>query len=371
MNNRPSASAIEVFLPSEPGQTEFLPWLTTVSGLARTCRGLYGSCRGLYGFFQDVFLLERLAHYIIVEPNVVEVIKMVRAYPELLNTNISKVVNHKGQVIRNNKPFSLAFGAGDDELCAALKEEMICFYGSKEAAEAEIEKQLNEKIGEENKEQDDRIKNQLDALLQSVTQAMTIEQFNLGRDANNKLILSPATLAAITAFREGLAALQPKIIDKGMHFRLNTLQETYDTYVQVAAQWGDNYNRCALFEDGVISSVLFYVPENDAQKFSQGLNYLYYVAKPQREDFARRLTLRGTNHNFYDYLRSPSGDFSLSGSCIDIVVGRRRRGEDETRRHWAHQAMSVLYKKFVCLPKTSNLQSLCSRSDLRMHQPAV
>lgn len=303
------------FLQSEPVQTEFIPCLPTVSPLALTCKSLHG-------FFQDRHMIERLAHYIIVKLNVIEVIKMVSANPELLNTNIPKVVNRKGQLIRNNKPFSLAFGAGDDEMCVALKEEMIRFYGSKDAAEAEIKKQLDEKIGEENKEQDDQIKNQLDALLRAVIQAITNEQFNPvnpGRDADNKLILSPATLAAITAFSKGLDALQPKIIDKGMHFRLNTLQETYDAYVLAASQWGYDYKRCALFEDGVLAPVLFYVPENDAQKFSQGL---YYLQKDKPEIFARCLTLRGTKHNFYDYLRSPSLDFSLSGSCIDIYQGR-------------------------------------------------
>ena len=259
MHNR--LSAIEAFLPIEPTQTEFLPWLT-VRNLSR----LACTRKSIHGLFQDTLTLERLAHYLVVSPNVHEVIKMVRANPELLNTNIPKVVNRKGQLIRNNKPFSLAFGAGDDEMCVALKEEMIRFHGSQEAVEAEIQRQLNEKIGEENKEQDDQIKNQLAALLRSVIQAIINEQFNLGRDADNKLILSPATLAAITMFREGLAALQPKIIDKGMHFRLNTLQETYDAYVQAAGQWRYHfYNRCALFEDGVLSSALFYVPENDAQ----------------------------------------------------------------------------------------------------------
>jgi hypothetical protein len=265
-----------------------------------------------------------------VSPSVEEVIKMVRACPELVDTTIPKVIKCKdrvirninqplSQVIRNNKPFSLAFGAGDDEMCAALKEEMINFYGGKEAAEAEIKNQLCDKIGEEDNEQDDGIRNQLDALLRAVIQAITNEHFNRGRDADKKLILNPVTLAAIETFREGLAELQSRTINKGMHFRSSTLQESYDAYVQAAAQWGYDYNRCALFEDGALSSVLFYVPENDGQRFSQGL---YYLQKDQPEDFARCLTLRGTKHQFYDYLRSASVDFSnLSGSCVDIVFG--------------------------------------------------
>lgn len=352
------ASEIQTFLSTEPGQTEFLPWLPirSVSRLARTCKGLSG-------LFKNTLLIERLAHHIIVEPNVDEVIKMVSAYLELLNTNIPKVVNHKGQLIRNNKPFSLAFGAGDDEMCFALKEKMIIFYGNKEAAEAEIQKQLNEKIGEENKDQDDQIKNKLNALLRTVIQAIDNEQqFNLvddARDANNKLILSPVTLAAITTFREGLAALQPKVINKGMHFRLNTLQETYDAYVTAAIQWEWDYNRCALFEDGALSSVLFYVPENDAQKFSQGLYYL------QREDFpevpVRSLILRGTNHNFYDFLRSPSFDFDLSGSRVDIIFGR----STGTPVGWGGTA--AFHCQNLCRTKTLNLQSLCNRKDDLRH----
>ncbi len=39
-------------------------------------------------------------------------------------------------------------------------------------------------------------------------QAITQEPFNRGRDADNKLILNPATLAAITTVRDALDALQ-------------------------------------------------------------------------------------------------------------------------------------------------------------------
>lgn len=350
MDNR---SLLKSFLLTEPAQTEFLPWLTArdISRFARTNKSIHR-------LFQDTLMVERLAHYIIVEPNVVKVIEMVRANRELLNTNIPKVVNRKGQLIRNNKPFSLAFGAGDDEMCAAVKEEMIRFYGS-EATEAEIQKQISEKIGTENKEQDDQIKNQLNALLGSVVQAITNEQFNLGRDADNKLKLSPATLVAITAFREGLAALQSKIIDKGMHFRLNTLQETYDAYVQAAEQWGYEYLSCSLFEDSALSSVLAYLPENDAQRGSQGLHFLQQVNRP--ETFARSLKLRGTDIDFYDYLRAASPMFSgLSGFFVDIVRGGYSVWDPRPVNDRGRSACQNL-----CRTKTSNLQSLCSRNDRR------
>lgn len=355
MQDRLLVTTIEEFLPTEPAQTELVPKLA-LRDLGRLAR----TCKSIHRLFQDTLLLERLAHFLIVSPSVVEVIQMVRAYPELLDSNLPKITNRKGQVIINNKPFSLAFGAGDDEMCAALKEEMISFYGSKETAETEIQKQLSEKIGETDKEQDDLIRNELDALLTAVIQAITNEQFNLGRDADNKLILSPATLAAIATFREGLAALHSKIINKGMHFRSNTLQETYDAYAQAAAQWGYDYNRCALFEDGALTSVLFNVPENDAQRFSQGL---YYLQKAQPEKFERKLTLRCTNLNFYDCLRSVSLDFSnLVGRCVDIYCGGAMVSPLRPRA-WPRAGLQNL-----CRTKTSNLQNLRSRWELRPAQ---
>jgi len=168
---------------------------------------------------------------------------------------------------------------------------------------------------EEAEKKEQESKAHLANLLQAVIVAINAEQFNLGRDASNRLILSDATLVAIDAFRKAFAESQPKIIEKGMHFRYDTLQETYDAYARSAAQWNYSYNKCALFEDGVLSSVLFYVPENDAQKFSQGL---YYLQERNEAARPRSLALRYGDKNFHDVLLSPSVDFVFPGSCISM-----------------------------------------------------
>lgn len=72
-------------------------------------------------YYRETLRIERLAHYIIAEPNVYEVRMMVRDKPALLKADIPKVVNHLGQSIINNKPFSLAYGAGNEEMCLMLE----------------------------------------------------------------------------------------------------------------------------------------------------------------------------------------------------------------------------------------------------------
>jgi hypothetical protein len=302
------------------------------------------------------------------------VIKIIKTDHKLLDTKILEVVNRKGQRIRNNKPFSLAFGAGDHEMCWALKKEMIHFYGEKDA-EAKIQEQLSDKIGEENKEEDEKTKKKHAALLEAVIEAISNEQFDSGSD-NKKMILRPATLEAITTFRKEFAALQPEIIDKGMHFRLNTVQETFDAYITVAPQWavptrwGDtDYHRGVLFEDGALSSVLAYLPENDAQRCSQGLGYLQpRVLLQHPEKFNRSLKLHGTQIDFYDQVGRDSANFAkLSGSRVDIVTGFRSvymRGGLYPRSQWPGAAARTgpefapaLWKNLY-QTKTLNLQRL-------------
>jgi hypothetical protein len=183
----------------------------------------------------------------------------------------------------------------------------------------------------------------------------------LGKDANNKLILSDATMVAINTFRRKFADSQPKIIEKGPHFRDNTLLETYNAYAQAERQWGYNYNKGALFEDGVLSCVLLYVPANVVQKFSQGMYYL----QDKSEKFSRRDTLRNGKNNFYLVSRGPSVDFSLKGSCIDIVFGgvaRCASPPDTAPTAWLFVGIGF---QNLCRTKTSNLRSLCSQNHSR------
>ena len=293
------------------------------------------TCRASYTLFKPLLPISQAAHYVIVKPSVVEIKKILDQLLDpaslklFLQKKVANVLGQSGITYVNMTLLQLAYSAGDDEMCFMLKPYFERALGDVEAARKEVREQLNEKFAEgsevekaQRAARELQIKNQLQELLKTVIQAITEEPFNRGRDEYNKLILSPATLAAITTFRKALDALQPKVIEKGMAFRFNTLQEIYDAYAQAAAQWRYHYNRCALFEDGVLAPGLLNVPENDALKFSQGLHYLQ---KNPPEPAARSLKLRGSENNFYKVLRGASLDFSdLSGSCVDIIGGCKR-----------------------------------------------
>ena len=313
-------------LPKSWPQTAALTQLITrfaisnkdAANLACTSRFLYNDTKAAL----DERMLKALAHYVVVEPNEDKVTTILKLEPTLINFVTKQIIDNSGRELIDNTIFQLAYGAGDPEMCLAIKPFFEKVYGSEKTAIEEMEKQRKQKFAEDkeaDEKQDKQAKDHMQHLLTTVNAAITAEQFNLGKDVNNRLILSPATLAAIETFRAEFDKSQPKRIEKGMHFRNNTLLETYNAYVQAAVQWNYNYNTCALFEDGVLSCVLFYAPANDAQRFSQGLYYLQ-DQKPN-EKFTRSLALRVGKNNFYLVVRGGSIDFSLSGSSVDIYSG--------------------------------------------------
>lgn len=313
-----SRSQLEDLLHMDPPGLRPKLGVRELSRLARTCRGL----RDL---FHAPLLIARAAHYVIVDPthaNKNKVIDILDADPALVVTVINQVTSNTGLIIKNKTLFQLAYGAGDDDYCQAMKPAFVKHCGSEAAAIKEMERQRNEILESEEEHQKKEGENAayLQLLLQPVIAAISAEQFNLGKDANQKLLLSPATLAAIDTFRNELKNWMLKI-EKGLHFRYNTLREVYNTYAVIALQWNYEYNTCALFEDGVLSSILSYVPVNDAQKFSQGLYYLQEKNEPCRRSLALRHVFPYGGKNFYDALREPSSNFALSGALVDIMFG--------------------------------------------------
>ena len=293
--------------------------------LAQTCRFWYhGTKDPLNARKQKV--LKQLAHDIVVEPNEDKVVAMLRRMPKLVMDDvvIESITNNSNQELVNNTLFQLAFCAGDDEMCLAMKPFFIQIYGSEKAAIQEMDRQRAAKIPEDKNDaiKDKEISDHFAALLKPVVEAITNEEFKSGKDKDKKWILTQNTLDAIHKFREEFAKSQPKCIEKGMHFRNNTLLETYNAYVQAAAQWNYDYTKCALFEDGILSSVLFYAPANDAERFSQGLYYLQRESQPEK--FNRSLALRVGKNNFYLELRGNSSEFAFVGSFVDIVFGGGR-----------------------------------------------
>ena len=342
--HKPIANAV---LPKSWPQTAALTQLITrfaisnkdAANLACTSRFLYNDTKAAL----DERMLKALAHYVVVEPSEDKVTTILKLEPTLINFVTKQIIDNSGRELIDNTIFQLAYGAGDPEMCLAIKPFFEKVYGSEKAAIEEMEKQRKQKFAEDkeaDEKQDKQAKDHMQHLLTTVNAAITAEQFNLGKDVNNRLILSPATLAAIETFRAEFDKSQPKRIEKGMHFRNNTLLETYNAYVQAAVQWNYNYNTCALFEDGVLSCVLFYAPANDAQRFSQGLYYLQ-DQKPN-EKFTRSLALRVGKNNFYLVVRGGSIDFSLSGSSVYIYSGARR----VRPRRWPARSLET-YKSYV------------------------
>jgi hypothetical protein len=273
---------------------------------------LSGTCHNMLGFFKTPLPIYqfKLACHLVQEPSDDKVKFILRSNPNLLNFKFKKL-ELKSQTFFNVTPLQLAYGAKDDVMCNTLKPFFTQLHGSKEVGITEMQKQISE-MKDEHKNFD----------FDPIMRAISNEFFNNGRDAEtNRLILSPVTLAAIEQFRNDFDTAQLKIIDKGMHFRWETLDELCDVYTEAARQWNFNYNRCTLLEDAVLAWVLGYVPENGAQYFSQGLYYLQHVQNDKPEPFKRAAITRD-GHNFYEVLKNQSIDFFLRGRRVDIIYGR-------------------------------------------------
>ncbi|MBX3710200.1 MAG: hypothetical protein KIT56_05605 [Gammaproteobacteria bacterium] len=331
-------SPLENLLVKDPGQNNILHRLdiTDYVRLSRTCYSMSE-------FFKAPLSIKtiKLPYYINQEPNDNKVKFFLRNNLNLLNVVFKKVIG-KTQTFLNVTPLQLAHGARDDVMCNTLKPFFVQLHGSEKAGIDEMQRQISE-MKDDHKPFD----------FNPIIQAISNESFNNGLDAKtSKLILSKATLAAIEQFRKDFDATQPKIIDKGMHFRWETLEELFENYVHAAAQWNHNYNKCALFEDAAIAWVLGYVPENGAQSFNQGL---YYLQKDNPEPFKRAATTRN-GCNFHVALKYESVDFLLSGSCIDIVYGDRC-----DRIGWPPMAYDSVQD--LCRAKTSSLKTYTASSE--------
>lgn len=332
-------------LPCDMFVNSLLPKLDThsVRNLARTCRGMYFFLEG----FNEFSLIHRLAHFIVVNPNPEKARRLIQLKPSLLMSPV-KEIKVNGISIKGYTPFQLAYGAGDGEMCMMLKMELTKFLGSEDAAINEIQRQLAEKkLNEIDQVKDEKIKKQLAVGLEQVIQAISEAQFTLRDD--EKLAVSPATLEAITKFNAALNALQPKTIEEGMHFRLSTLQETLAAYLQAIRTYRFQNDQYSLFEESVLSSVLKLVPVNDAQRFSQGLFSLY----EKKEPFTRSLILHDPLKNFYEYLHQPSEDFTISSSCINILLGKGWPTRIISSGRWLKN-----FDKYI-EQKTAALQNAC------------
>lgn len=345
----------------------FLPTLDVVHA-AKTSRFVFHGSEPFLARYKNkldqlVPQVKELVPCVIVLPNPENKKKVIDAIiqnPMLLQVQIEESKNRNKQIIKNKTLFQLAFGAGDNDFCETMKPAFIKLCGNDEtAALAEMEKQRKETRESKDLEEANEAKSKahFETILKPVIAAINAEKFNRGKDAkdNNKKILNPATLAAIATFRAAFAKSQPKEIDKGLHFRYSQLQQTMAEYVKAEKRW--NYDRCALFEDGVIAWILLYAPVNDAMRFSQGL-FSLQENYGMPEKFKRTLELR-FGENYYHVLTSASLDFAgLSGSCVDIRRGLRSSGRWHSTLALVTRQLQLLYNA-----KTLNFGELMQPSD--------
>jgi hypothetical protein len=327
------SSELEKLLSMDPGKDIILHELD-VPDYGRLAETSYNMSQ-FFTKLPSSFWLNKLAYYLAQAPDDVKVQFIIKNNLKLLQIVFKEVVL-KSRTVINVTPLQLVYGAGDGEMCGTLTPFFEEMYGSFDGRN-EMQKQISE-MKNDHKPFD----------FNPIIQAISNEFFNLGKDAaTGKWILNPATLAAIKIFREDFDASQPKIIDKGMHFRWETLQELNNAYAEAAVQWGYDYKKCALLEDAAFAWVLNYVPENGAQACSQGF---YYLQKNNPEPFKRMQKTRDEK-NFYEALKQQSAEFLLDGSCVDIIFGG-------ARRRVFGCAGSAKLQNF-CRAKTSNLQNLC------------
>lgn len=203
----------------------------------------------------------------------------------------------------------------------------------------------------------------MEGLLKTVIAAISSENFDHGTDEKHRWILSDATLKAIETFRTEFDAVHPKTIDKGMHYRYKSTQQLYDAYEIAAERWSYNYEKCALFGDGVLIKGLVNLPTNDAMRCCQGLK-VYQKGNGTPEASTRLLkTIEG--HHFYTYLRGDSVQFSIVGSCIDIENGME--AEHVTRgRSMGMSGLQIGASSFKnsCKRKMQHLATLCSKPSI-------
>lgn len=352
MDNRPPE--LEDILAVDPGQYDILPQLN-VSHEGRLSR-LRNRTQQFFKEDLETIRLIQLAYSLAEEPNEEWVKRIIGGNVKLLNHVFPKVVLHSGVVV-DHTPLQLVYGARDPGMCVALKPFFTELCGSEEAGRNEMERQIKEKFG--------GVDEQKHFNFTPIIQAISNDASYLRRDpATNKWILSPAILAEIKKFKIDFHRAQARVIDKGIHFRLEIVQELLEAYHDVAKnQWGYDYKKCALLEDAVLACVLGYVSENDAQAFSQGLYYLQKDEKP--EPFERKQKTRD-GYNFYEALKKPSVDFvGLDSACVDIIYG----GAGGAFWRACVPPRLVLLRQTLlqnlCRTKTSNLQNLCSHNPNR------
>ena len=248
-----------------------------------------------------------MAHVLALAPDEKKAKFILKQNPHLLHFEFKEVIFPLYKCI-NMTPAQLVYGSGDYEMLDQVIKPLFIEQYGEEKGIAELQKEIDVM---------QNVHKPFD--FGPIIKTISEESFNQGNDDKNRLLLSPVTLTAIQKFRKDFAANQPKIIDKGVQFRWETLVELCEEYRNAAQQWNDDYLKCSLFEDAVIGWVLQYVTQYAIQNFNQGLLCL------EHEQF-ERMPLNRQGLDFYKWLCLEAIELSFERSCPGIIAGNDNTG---------------------------------------------
>ncbi len=198
--------------------------------------------------------LEALAHHLAYTPDEVKATSMLRRNLNLLNVEIECVLPK--YIVSKVTPLQLVHGAGDIGMRDRVLRPLFIEHFGEEKGMAEMQRQID---AMSNVHQHFNFR----PLIEAISKELFI---------NDKV--SPETQAAIDKFRKDFDDNQPKIIEKGMHFRWETWQDWCEAYREAAERWKDDKKKCALLETTVVTCMLNYATQNDKQQFYHGLFHL-------------------------------------------------------------------------------------------------
>ena len=109
-------------------------------------------------------------------------------------------------------------------------------------------------------------------------------------------------------------------IDKGMHFRHQTLIEAYEVFLAQRIQWNYDHLKSLLLADVIIAAAQSFVPAHDADEMTRGL--LYRIDYPDDKHERDHISI----DEFYEVVTGFNGrkslDIDLDGSCLNIEHGQ-------------------------------------------------
>ena len=210
---------------------------------------------------------------------------------------------------------------GNEDYYVAMRTVFVKHLGSEISAMEEIQKQMNEMLESEEEYQKKEQQDKLDFanVLLPLIAAIEAEPFKRTKYVDRD-VLGDEVSTAIKAFKEGFKKCQRMTIDKGMHFRHQTLIEAYEVFLAQRIQWNYDHLKSLLLADVIIAAAQSFVPAHDADEMTRGL--LYRIDYPDDKHERDHISI----DEFYEVVTGFNGrkslDIDLDGSCLNIEHGQ-------------------------------------------------